>query len=437
MLAAAEAAASENTIGPSGEAALSTFVADPSNWSVHEQATLIDQWHYGFNSPYAGTNSFDSGRDDERSFSSTLFLGRALWPGAELYYNPEILQGHGLGNTVGIAGFPNGEAGKAAFYQLHYNTSRLFIRETIGLGGETEKIDDGANQIAGARDVNRLTLSVGKFSANDFFDDNAYSHDPRGQFMNWSLWESAAWDFPADVLGYTAGIVAELNAKDWEIHYGTFMEPTEANGGTLDAHLAKAWGQILEFDRRYTLGGHSGTVRPFIFWNHADMGDYADALALPAGGVDVTKTRAYRSKVGAGLSWDQDLTQDLGAFVRLSWNDGRTETWAFTEIDRSIALGLALKGSGWKRPDDLLGVAVEAGGLSPEHRDYLAAGGLGMILGDGRLSYGAEEILESYYDLKVSKWLWLSPDFQYVEHPGDNRDRGGVAIYAVRAHVEF
>ena len=414
-----------------------SLLTDPSNWTVLQQETEIEQWDSSFNSPYAGRNSFLPGGDGERTFSLTIFLGHKLWDGAELYYNPEFFQGHGLGNTVGIAGFPNGEAVKAAFYQLHYNTSRLFIRQTIGLGGETEKVEADENQFAETVDVNRLTFSIGKFSANDFFDDNAYSHDARKQFMNWALWESAAWDYPADIVGYTSGFVAELNTKDWLLHYGIFLEPTVSNGATLQTDVAKAWAQVLEVDRRYSWDGHAGMIRPFLFWNRANMGNYDDSLASASGVPDITATRAYRSKVGAGLSWDQELTTGLGAFARLSWDDGRTETWAFTEIDSSVALGLSLQGAPWNRPDDVLGVAVVGSGLSSEHKAYLAAGGIGLDIGDGRLNYGLEEIGEVYYDVKVCKWLWMTPDFQYVDHPGFNRDRGPVPLYALRAHLEF
>ena len=408
-----------------------------SGWNLHQQETLIEQGNSSFPAPYSGPQSFLPSSDQERTFSFTLFLGRRLWDGAELFYNPEILQGHGLSSTLGIAGFPNGEAVKAAFYNLHYNTSRLYIRQTFGLGGEKEKIEDDENQFPETLDVNRITVSVGKFSANDFFDANAYSHDARKQFLNWSLWESAAWDYPADVLGYTGGAVAELNTKDWVFHYGVFMEPTEANGPTLDAHLSKAWSQALEVDRSYTWGSQTGTVRPFVFWNHARMGSYADALAASPASPDVTASRAYRSKYGIGLSWDQTLTATLGAFARLSWNDGKTETFAFTEIDRSAAFGLSLQGTPWGRSSDTVGIAAVANGLSAVHKDYLAAGGIGMILGDGRLNYGLEQMVEAYYDFRVCKWLWLTPDFQYVSHPGYNRDRGPIPFYALRAHVGF
>lgn len=407
-------------------------------WTLHEQATWIDQGHFSFNSPYEGPNSLIGSSESERTFSSSLFTGFRVWSGTELYYNPEIIQGHGISGTRGVAGVPNGEAVKSGFANLHYNTSRLFIRETIGLGGETEKVDDDVNQVAGVRDVNRITLSAGKFSANDFFDDNAYSHDPREQFLNGMFWESCAWDYPADEVGYTAGFVAEWNTRDWALHYGIFMEPTVSNGSRLDYHVQEANGQILQIDRHYTVRDLAGTVRPFVFWNRARMGNYSDAIAYPDITNALFETRAYRSKVGFGISWDQQLTQDLGTFVRLSWDDGRTESFAFTEVDRSLVAGLSADGSHWGRKGDTVGLAAGANGISPSHQAYLAAGGTqGLFLGDGALNYGPEEILEAYYRLQATKWLSISPDFQYVDHPGYNRDRGPVPIYALRVHVEF
>jgi len=230
--------------------------------------------------------------------------------------------------------------------------------------------------------------------------------------------------------------VVEWNTKRGMLHYGVFMEPTEANGARLDHHLEKAYGQILQYDLRYSLGGsRNGTVRPFVFLNRAHMGLYteADAEANP----DITTTRAYRWKEGMGLSWDQALTANLGIFARLSWDDGKTESFTFDEVDRSAAAGLSLKGSVWSRPDDTVGLAGVVNGIVAEHRLYLAEGGTGLILGDGALHYGPEQDLEFYYSVRVWKWLRISPDWQYLERPGYNRDRGVVAIYALRAHLDF
>jgi high affinity Mn2+ porin len=286
--------------------------------------------------------------------------------------------------------------------------------------------------------VDRITLSLGKFASSDFFDANAYSHDTRSQFMNWALWESAAWDYPADVVGYTAGFVAEWNTKSWELHYGIFMEPTVPNGARLDYHLLDAHGQILQIDRRYSVGDLTGTVRPFLYWNQARMGNYQDAVANPVITNALSDTRAYRSKVGFGVSWDQKLTQDIGAFVRVSWDDGKTESFAFTEIDRSLAAGLSLGGGFINRKDDMFGLAGVVNGIAASHQAYLAAGGQeGLILGDGGLRYGPEEIIETYYSIQVLKQFSVSPDFQYAWNPGYNRARGPVPIYGIRLHVSF
>jgi high affinity Mn2+ porin len=409
-----------------------------ADWTLHTQATWVDQGHPSFNSPYQGANSLSGAPEVDRSFSFSLFVGCRILPGTEVYFNPEAFQGHGLSNTLGMAGYPNGEAVKAAFPNFHYNTSRLFIRQTFGLGGETEKIDEGPNQVGETADVDRIVLSAGKFAATDFFQANAYSDDDRSQFMNWALWASAAWDYPADIVGYTAGFVAEWNTKNGMLHYGLFMEPTVSNGATLDDHLWEAHGQILQFDRRYAVGSLTGTIRPFVFWNQARMGNYSDAAANAADPNALYETRAYRSKVGFGLSWDQQLTADLGSFVRLSWDDGRTESFAFTEVDRSVAAGLSLAGDAWGRKDDTVAIAGVVNGIVSSHRAYLASGGEeGILLGDGALNYGPEEILEAYYSFQPAKRLSIAPDFQYALHPGYNRDRGPVPFYAVRVHVAF
>jgi high affinity Mn2+ porin len=410
----------------------------PAPWLLMTQATWIYQAHPSFDSPYEGPNSLVGASEDDKTFSFSLFTGYRVLPGTEVYFDPEIFQGHSLSNTLGMAGFPNGESGKAAFPSLHYNTSRLYIRQTFGLGGGRDTVPAGEQSLGGSYDVNRITLTVGKMAANDIFDNNAYSGSARTQFMNWSLIESSAWDYPADVVGYTAGFAAGWNTRDWALNYGIFMEPTESNGAVLDKHVLDAHGQVLEFDRRYKVGELAGNLRPFVYWNQARMGNYSDALAEPSIGDALVETRAYRSKVGLGLSWDQQLTPDVGAFARLSWDDGRTESFSFTEIDRSAAVGLSIAGTRWGRKDDTLGVAGVVNAIVPEHQAYLAAGGTqGLILGDGALDYGPEQILEAYYSVQAARWLWISPDFQYAFDPGYNRARGPVAIYALRAHVEF
>jgi len=410
---------------------------DPGVWSLHAQTTMIDQGHGAFHSPYQGMESLQGTADGSETFSATVFLDGSPWRGGELVLDPEFTQGNRLSGAAGAAGFPNGESSRGAGGAPPYNTARLFFRQTIGLGGETERVDDDENQVACVEDIDRVVLTVGKFAATDVFDDNAFSHDPRTQFLNQALADSGAWDSPATSTGYTGGFTAELNRKDWALHYGIFMVPAGANGSVLDTHVSKAWGQVLQWDRRYMLGGRAGTVRPFVFWNRADMGSYALAVSDPSAGLQIAATRATRSKVGAGISWDQQLTADLGAFARVSWDDGRTETWAFTEIDSSAALGLSLQGTAWGRKDDTVGIAELGDGLSPVHRRYLEAGGYDFSIGDGRLDYGTEDITECYYNWKPVSWLEIAADYQFLLNPAYNRARGPVNIFGARVHCSY
>ena len=412
--------------------------ADTETWNVHGQSTVIEQWHNGFPASYSGLNSLQSSREDKHTATMTLYLGRALWPGGDLYYNPEVTQGTGLSNTVGVAGFPNGEATRAGTTTPEYNTARLFLRQTFCLGGAQEPVSSDNNQLAGLQDVERLTVTVGKFSAADLFDNNAYSHDARSQLLNWGFMDNGAWDYPADTKGYTGGCAVEMKFESRSVRWGAFLEPAEANGRALDSHWTSAHGQILEWEERYTSKPGPGALRASVFWNRANMGSYTETLQLArAAPPDVTLTRRYRSKSGAGLDWEQQIAPNQGVFARVGFNDGQNETWAFTEIDRTASVGFSLKGQTWQRSADTLSLAVLCNGLSSPHRRYLAAGGYGFIVGDGRLNYGSEQIIEALYDWKPVGWLAVAADVQFVSHPGYNRDRGSVTIFATRLHTAF
>jgi high affinity Mn2+ porin len=403
----------------------------------HAQTTVVTQEHDHFRSPYVGRNSLLPDEDAPTSLTSTVFFDARLWEGGELVFNPELSGGRGFSGTTGLGGFSNGEITRVGVVEPTPYIARLFLRQAFEFGGELEKVEDGPNQIAGMRDVERLTVSIGKFSAEDQFDDNRYSHDPRTQFLNWSLMYNGAWDYPANVRGYTYGITFDYNQKDWAIRYGIFAEPAVANGAPLDPRFLRANGQVLEWEERYTVNDHAGKLRLMGYLNRAHMGNYNEAVALMPTSPDITLTRAYRIKYGFGLNLEQELSSDLGAFVRLGWNDGRTETWAFTEIDMTVAAGLELKGRCWCRPRDRLGLAAVCNGLSPEHRNYLADGGFGFIIGDGKLTYGLEKIIETYYNLEIARGINLMFDFQGVDNPAYNRDRGPVAIGSLRVHLEF
>jgi high affinity Mn2+ porin len=415
--------------------------AAPAWYSAHAQATVVTQAHDHFHSPYIGPNSLLPVEPSATSMTGTVFLDARLWEccgnSTELIFNPEIAGGRGLSGTTGIAGFPNGEITRVGVPEPTPYIARLFVRQTLGLGGEQENIEDSANQIAGKRDINRLTLTVGKFSATDLVDDNRYSHDPRTQFLPWSIMYNGAWDYPANVRGYTYGVGIDYNTRWWALRYGVFAEPKFANSAEIDPKIDDANGHVLEFEQRYTLCSHPGKLRLLAYLNHAHMGKYSEALAEMPVNPDVTLTRAYRIKYGFGLSWEQELSKDLGVFGRLGWDDGHSESWAFTAIDRLAEIGLLLGGRCWCRPNDQVGLAFDANGLAKIHHEYLAAGGLDFIIGDGRLRYGLEQILEAYYNLSVIKGINVTLDFQEVFNPAYNRDRGPVSILALRVHFEL
>jgi high affinity Mn2+ porin len=411
---------------------------DQDRWlSVHGQGTIVTEVHDHFRSPYMGTNSLIPVEPAATTETATLFLDARLWHGGEIIFNPEISGGTGFSGTLGLAGFPNGEATRVGILQPTPYIARLFFRQTWGLDVEREKVEDGPNQIGGIRDIDRITLTVGKLTATDIADNNRYSHDPRTQFLNWSLMYNGAWDYPANLRGYTYGVALEFNTYYWALHYGIFAEPTVAQGQALDPHFVKANGQILELEEHYTLGQHPGAIREWVFLNHAHMGKYSLALEEMPVDPELPPTRSYRYKYGFGANLEQELTRDLGLFVKVGWDDGQSESWAFTEIDRTVAVGLLLQGREWSRPQDQFGLAVVLNGLAPEHRAYLAAGGIGFIIGDGALNYGLEEIVESYYNIELRKGINVTADFQWVNNPAFNRDRGPVAIGGLRVHFEY
>ncbi len=417
---------------------LSGRLFDQFGYTFHGQTTIIPQFHGNFPARYSGPHSFSDNSESAVSYSGTLFTGIRIAQGTEVYFDPEVTAGTGLSSVLGLGDPPNGETPHVSSADPGARVARLFLRQTFGLGQDQEDIPDGQNFIAGKQAVNRLTITLGKFAANDIFDNNTYAHDPRSQFFNWGLFENDAWDYAADTEGYTDGLSLELNTHNSTLRYGIFRPPSAANGGALDTHWTRAFDQVVEYEQRYTLSGKPGVIRPMGYINFADMGDYRDAINANPVDPDVTRFRGYsHPKYGFGISAEQSLTDDLALFARAGWNNGQSESWAFTEVDRTASLGLSLKGTQWTRPDDVLGLAGVISGLSKDHRDYLAAGGQGFELGDGQLRYAPEEVLETYYLITVTRNLFLSADYQFLNHPGYNADRGPVSIGGVRVHIEF
>ena len=410
------------------------------DFSLHTQVTSVTQQHASFrspNPPYPGPNSMASGFDEQTSLTWTFFIGRRLWHGAELYFDPEMSGGSGFNKTTGMAAFPNAEIYRVDDPNPKWNLARLYIKQVFALGDAYENVPADLGQLAGPVPVRRLTVVVGKFALNDYFDNNSFSHDPRTQFLNWALMDQAAWDYAADTRGYSVGFYVEWNERNWSVRYASVEEPAQANQMQMDSDWHDAHGDNLEFEYRYKVADQPGTVRVLGYQNHAQMGNYQQALAM-SGTPDITATRAKgRLKTGFGLNAEQSITPSVGVFGRFGWDDGHTETWAFTECDESLSAGVNVKGSLWQRPDDNAGAAFIYDMLSTDHRAYLARGGVGFIIGDGQLNYAPEQVAELYYLWQVQKTLGLSGDYQYVINPAYNQDRGPINILSLRVHFEI
>ena len=408
------------------------------NWAIHFDAIEVLQGQPGFHAPYSGTNSIVP-RDDFRQTSEVdLFFNARLWPGGEFYFNPEYYQGFGLGSTHGIAQFPNSMAYKTGKYRGDLNIPHLFLRQTFGFGGEQEQLDADELQLAEKVDISRLTIQVGRMASVDIFDNNAFAHNPRVDFLNWGAVDAIAFDYSADALGYEEGATIELNQKTWALRYGWFTIPARSNANATDGHYLKAWQQLLELEERYTLFGQPGKVRLLGFLESAHMGSYRAVLDNPNLGGDITQTRRYRLTEGFVINIEQQITQDLGAFLRLGFRNPSYEAWQFSDASRSVAVGLSLKGNGWNRPNDTVGLAEMLAGIGHAQRAFFNAGGLGILAGDGKLPhYGLENVVEAYYSFEVHKGLNVTFDYQLAANPAFNEDRGPINILTARFDVKF
>ncbi|GJD35548.1 carbohydrate porin [Methylobacterium aerolatum] len=418
--------------------------ATSDRFSLHGQTTLIAQGVPGFRSPYQGDQSLIP-HQARQTTTATIFLGFKLAEGTELYYNPEFSQGFGLSRTLGVAGFVNGEAQKAGAPFPKLRSNRYYIKQTFGLGGETVEVPDGPNQVATRYDAERITLIAGKFALGDFFDGNVYAHDPRVDFFNWSLWAASAWDFPANLPGFTQGVYAEYNRPEFAIRAAYTQVPKEPSSDVLDPRVFRRAGFNIEFEERHVLPvlDQPGKVRIGFFSNEGTSANYRDVVTLTQAGAfadineAVAATRRPRRKSGGYINLEQALTPELGLFARASVGDGRTENISFTDIDRSFSGGLSLKGAAWNRPDDTVGLGAALNGLSPSHRAAFANGYYGLLIGDGQLRYGTERAVETYYALNLTKFVTLTFDYQFIDNPGYNRDRGPAHFFASRLHADF
>jgi high affinity Mn2+ porin len=412
----------------------------PEDWNLHGQFTLVDQFHPAFTSPYRGPNSLDPGNRGDETTDLTLFAGVRLWSGGEAYADGEVDQGFGLSNTLGVAGFPSAEAYKVGAAEPYVRLPRAFFRQTIDLGGAAQPVDSDQNQLAGSRAADNLVITIGKFSVTDIFDANAYAHDPKADFLNWAIVDSGAFDYAADAWGYTYGVAAEWTQDWWTLRGGFFDLSRLPNDKALDRGFDQ-WEAVVEAEDRITAFDRPGKVKLLAFVNYGRMGNYLDAVnaAAQTGAIpDVAAVRRFQARPGGVLNIEQAVSDDLGLFLRASLNDGTQEAFEFTEINQSLAVGGALKGAGWDRPDDSVGAALAIDGLSDEARRYFAAGGQGILIGDGRLPhYGAETIVETWYKLSINAWAAATVDYQFIANPAYNRDRGPVSVFGGRLHLGF
>ncbi len=359
-------------------------------WNLHAQSTCIIQGDRGFHVKYSGPNSLSSTGEVRETITANLFAGARLWKGAEAHMDFLIWQGFGLSQTYGIEAFPNGDAYKYGTNNPNFSFARLFIRQTIGLGGEQEVVSDGPLTLAGIQDISRLTFTIGRLSPLDVCDDNTYAHDQHNQFMNWAMMGNLTWDYGQNTIGYTTGAAVELNQRKWALRYGFFQMPKEKNGFTGDDQFLtwphrgaygpflKSWAMMMEFERWFTLNSHPGTIR-FLSWlDEANFASYQVATALlkanppdlsvgSGAGVTIPEAaRAFRHKYGFGLNLEQEFLKNYFLFSRLGWNDGHNETWTFSDANWSASLGVNIKGNDWHRLNDAFGFAYIVSGASHE-----------------------------------------------------------------------
>ncbi|HTA29877.1 MAG TPA: carbohydrate porin [Candidatus Cybelea sp.] len=424
---AQEATAAANTNSPTGQ----------PWWNWHVVNTEVGQWHSSFPAQYYGPNSLDNHALTAETVSLELFLGARLWHGAEFHVDGLYWQGFGFNHTLGVEAFPSAEAYKIGSKQGNVTPARVFIRQTIGLGGAQEPVAEDSMHLGGQQDISRLTLTVGQISVLDIFDQNAYAGDVTSQFLNWAMVGNEAWDYPANSLGYISGFAAELNQRHWTARYGMFQIPRVQNGMAEDPAFLRAWGMVTELEGRFTLFDHPGAVRLLAYLNRAHMGSYEEAVEDSARPADIVDTRAYRLKYGFCLNTEYEVTKGVGVFSRVGWNDGQSEDWAYADVQYSGSAGVSVKGDFWHRPNDTVGLAGNVNGISRAQQEFFAAGGLGILAGDGALNYGLEKTLETYYNYQVWKSLHVSADYQFIIDPAYNRDRGPVSVLSGRIHWEF
>ena len=421
--------------------------SDTAPYWISGQTNIIFQAHPSFHSPYQGTNSFHGAGEYKTSLLGTLFLG--YQPQHDTRYNTDFIVdfessgGRGMSEALGLAGFTNLDVVRNPNLGSTPYLARGEIHQTIGLTSETTEADRGPFSLATQVPVRRFEFRIGKMSMPDVFDINSVGSDSHLQFTNWTIDNDGAWDYAADTRGYTVAAIAEYDDRNWSARYGLAAMPTVANGIDLDWAISRASGQNMEFELRHSfIPGRKGVTRILSFVNHAHMGTYREAVNAYLDGTDPTPEITHHEHFGAvkyGFGWnnEQEITEDFRIFSRFGWNEGQHESFAYTEVDQTVSFGGDLAGQSWHRPVDKIGVAFVSNAIKSDHQNYLKYGGLGFLLGDGKLNYGRENIVESYYNWHTWRGVFFALGLSHIDDPGYNRDRGPIWVPSVRMHVDY
>jgi high affinity Mn2+ porin len=414
-----------------------------AKWWISGQANFIFQAHGTFYSQYSGPNSFTAPTEHALSRVMTLFTGYEFTPNTALYFDEEEAGGGGLSQALGIAGFVNLDVVRnPSLSQLPY-IARLMIQQIIPLSKDKIESERTPLSLQTEMPLRSLSIRFGKFALADFFDNNVGGTDSHYQFLNWTADNNGAWDYAADTRGYTVGAMFDYEDRNWGLRFAEALMPKVANGPNLDANLSNSRAENVELELRYPLiRNRRTTLRLLNYVNHGNMGDYSEAVKLYLDHVtptpDVVATRVPGTvKYGFGVNLEQELGNDLFAFARWGWADGKKESFCYTEVESTIEAGIYAKGTRWNRTLDRMGAVFISNGISAAHQSYLANGGLGFLLGDGGLTYGRETIEEAFYDIHIWRGAFISVDLQQVNNPGYNQVRGPVAVPGMRLHLEF
>jgi hypothetical protein len=435
-------------------------------WNLYGQFTYISSWKRSFQSPYENFNGSGMSltKDAERSFtgSFTLFFGMKLWPGGEAYLVPEVISEKPLSGLHGLGGsIQNFELQKTGGTTPQLYRARTFLRQTFGFGGARVERSSDPMQLATVVDSRRLTLTMGSFTILDVFDRSSINWDPRQTFLNMAFMTHSSWDFPSDARGYSWGGTAELNWDDWAVRFGRITPPKHPNDLPQEFRFFTYYGDQIELEHDHKILGQTGAVRLLGFRNRTNTARFDDAIAAyqadPAHrnaaacedaklwhydstnttAPDLCWARKPNVKVGAGLTLEQHLTDEIGVFLRAMYVDGNSEVGAYNPADRSLSFGAVAKGHAWHRPFDVAGAGFGASWISDIHAKYLAMGGVDGFVGDGKLNKAAESVVDVFYSFNLLRAIWVTADYQRIWNPGFNADRGPVTILGGRVHAEF